>query len=121
MRDGPLNVAQELPMPRLQVTAGSSFDALQPVNVNRDEDPLEISNGLFEGKLTVRIKDFKGADGQVIPDTTSGYFAEHSGLTWSIQIAGRFKEDVQLDDVVFGVSCSSNAAMHKLMSCEECL
>lgn len=89
-------------MPRLQVTAGNSFDALQPVQVNKDAEPLKIANAHFQGQLTVRIKDFKGADGQVVPDSTSGYFSQHKGLTWSIQIAGSFIEDVQLDDVVFG-------------------
>jgi len=89
-------------MPKLQVTAGSSFSALSTVAVNKDTQPLKISNNHFEGSLTVRIKDFKGQDNEVVSDSESGYFQQHSGLTWSIQLQGRFKQDQLMDDVVFG-------------------
>jgi hypothetical protein len=78
--------------PRLKVTAGPSPSSTEPVAVNYDSDPLEINSEFFEGRLSVRIKDYAGehaGDREALTDAASSYFVEHSGVTWSIQIQGR--------------------------------
>jgi hypothetical protein len=78
--------------PKLRVTAGPSTSSSELVAVNHDSDPLEIENEHFKGRLSVRIKDFVG-DGEqddqtVLRNAASGYFDEHTSVTWSIQIQG---------------------------------
>ncbi|CAO1624101.1 unnamed protein product [Sympodiomycopsis kandeliae] len=91
--------------PSLHISAGPSVAELQPLAVNHDESPLEINSPGFRGRATVRIKSFTGHDPDGIEHRNdSKYFdSEHrKGITWSIQIQGRFLEEVSSNDVVFG-------------------
>ena len=75
-------------MPRLQVLAGPSPDALEPitdlVNTGRAY-PIRSDN--FEGKAAVYIKGFTDTHGQPLH---SEYFErpDRKGITWSIQVQG---------------------------------
>jgi len=87
-------------MPRLRVRAGSSLESLAPISVNSGT-PHNISSKLFEGKVAVYVKGFTDADGQV---SDSEYFAreDRQGVTWSIQVQGRFLRPHSADDILFG-------------------
>jgi len=89
-------------MPKLRVSVGPDLESLSPCPVNRDSKPFEINSNVFQGKLVVRLKDFKGEDGTILSDTDTGYFAKNPDMTWSIQVQGRFLQDESLDEVVFG-------------------
>ncbi|KAH9441529.1 hypothetical protein MJO28_002680 [Puccinia striiformis f. sp. tritici] len=93
------------PSPKFQVLAGPSADQLSPVNVNADKtDPFRINTDRFEGALTVRIKDFHGSDGRLSKDTENKYFEEWNEMTCSIQIQGRFLQETNADDCMWGNS-----------------
>ncbi|PLW15361.1 hypothetical protein PCANC_00377 [Puccinia coronata f. sp. avenae] len=98
-------MALDPPCPKFQVLAGPSAEELSPVNVNADKtDPFRIHTDLFQGALTVRIKNFLGADGRLSPDTENNYFKEWSQMTCSIQIQGRFLQPTTADDCMWGNS-----------------
>ncbi|EFP93305.2 uncharacterized protein PGTG_19073 [Puccinia graminis f. sp. tritici CRL 75-36-700-3] len=93
------------PSPKLQVLAGPSADELSPVNVNADKtDPFRIHTDRFEGALTVRIKNFLGADDCLSKETENKYFEEWPEMTCSIQIQGRFLQPTNADDCMWGNS-----------------
>jgi len=87
-------------MPRLQVLAGPSLDRLAPVDANSDI-PLCISSEAFEGQVAVYIKGVQDANGKV---GQSSYFEkrERKGVTWSIQVQGRFLQTHSANDILFG-------------------
>lgn len=99
--------------PKLRITAGSRADDLQPVAVNNDDEPFVISSDVFQGRLTVRVKNFHGERpgggdaASITPYFESGYGQQ---MTYSIQIQGlykilipgRFLEEVNSDNLVFG-------------------
>jgi len=93
-------------MPQLRVSAGSSLSSLSVLAPNYDETgALDVSSDLFEGKIAVRIRDFAGEVGggkERKTTTESDYFDVHTGLTWSMAIQGRFKKEVNADDVLYG-------------------
>ncbi|CBQ68626.1 conserved hypothetical protein [Sporisorium reilianum SRZ2] len=91
--------------PSLKISAGPSVDALTTVAVNHDDAPTEINTPLFQGRITVRIKNFTGSDpsGVAHLQDTPYFDAGHGkGQNWSMQIQGRFKTPVNADDLVFG-------------------
>ncbi|KAA1108787.1 hypothetical protein PGT21_025629 [Puccinia graminis f. sp. tritici] len=93
------------PSPKFQVLAGPSADELSPVNVNADKtDPFRIHTDRFEGALTVRIKNFLGADDCLSKETENKYFEEWPEMTCSIQIQGRFLQPTNADDCMWGNS-----------------
>lgn len=91
--------------PSLHISAGPSVDKLQPLAVNHDESPLEIESEGFRGRATVRIKSFTGHDPPGVEHQRDApYFDDkhRRGITWSIQLQGRFKREISTDDAVFG-------------------
>ncbi|KAI0916008.1 hypothetical protein AcV5_003465 [Taiwanofungus camphoratus] len=85
-------------MPRLRVLAGPSVDELAPVSVNSDV-PVEIKSDAFEGRVAVYIKGFLDPSGG---PGDSAYFDKRDGVTWSIQVQGRFLQPHSADDILFG-------------------
>lgn len=89
-------------MPRLHVLTGTSFDSLEPithfVNTGRAH---RIHSDRFEGKVAVYIKGFRDVHGQPL---NSEYFErpDRKGITWSIQVQGRFLQPHSTNDVLFG-------------------
>ncbi|KAF8644906.1 hypothetical protein AX16_008189 [Volvariella volvacea WC 439] len=88
--------------PRFRVLAGPSPDNLTPITtlVNTNQ-PHKITSDIFEGEIIANIKDFVGPDGFV---RRSEYFErqERQGVTWSIQVQGRFLVPCSSDDILFG-------------------
>jgi len=70
--------------------------------VNDDEQYTTIDTKLFQGRVTVRVKDFVGDDPS--HKSTATYF-DHpygSSMTYSIQVQGRYLDGVNCDNLVFG-------------------
>lgn len=91
--------------PSLHISAGRDTDSLQPLAVNHDDVPLEIESSGFRGRVTVRIRSFTGYDPEGVQhQSDSPYFndAYRKGITWSIQMQGRFLQEISTDDIVFG-------------------
>lgn len=91
--------------PKLRISAGPDKDKLSVVAVNHEELPTIIDSKYFQGRIAVRIKDFHGE----LPDGVEFfkqpvYFSEPYGtnFTYSIQIQGRFMNEVNADDILFG-------------------
>ncbi|KAF8887341.1 hypothetical protein BD779DRAFT_1611562 [Infundibulicybe gibba] len=88
--------------PHLRVLAGPSPTHLEPitslVNTNGSH---HISSALFEGDVVVNIKGFTNDDTTV---KESPYFdrEDRQGITWSIQMRGRFLVPCSADDILFG-------------------
>ncbi|MCO5565304.1 hypothetical protein L7F22_018977 [Adiantum nelumboides] len=96
--------------PRLRVSAGPSVDKLSLIRVNDEDHPLTIKTDDFVGRLTVRIQGFTGIrpgandEDEAASDVETHYF-EHSyakGCTWSIQVQGKFKEEISVDNLMYG-------------------
>ncbi|RPD75700.1 hypothetical protein L226DRAFT_507615 [Lentinus tigrinus ALCF2SS1-7] len=85
-------------MPRLRILAGSSMSDLVPIRADSGV-PVKVSSDAFEGQLAVFIKGFVDEDGTV---RDSDYFRKRSGVTWSIQMQGRFLKEYTADDLLFG-------------------
>ncbi|KAG2008149.1 hypothetical protein CC2G_013610 [Coprinopsis cinerea AmutBmut pab1-1] len=85
---------------RLRVLAGPSLEQMRPISVN-DSHPHKISSDLFEGEVVANIKGFTNGEGEVID---SEYFEreDRQGVTWSIQVQGRFLVPYSADDILFG-------------------
>ncbi|KAF8727684.1 hypothetical protein AX14_007120 [Amanita brunnescens Koide BX004] len=88
--------------PHLRVLAGPCPSTLVPittiVNTNATH---KVSSELFQGEITVHVKDFADEEGVV---RQSDYFQreDRQGVTWSIQVCGRFLEAYSADDILFG-------------------
>lgn len=84
-------------MPRLRVLAGTSWDSLVPITdaVNTNK-PVPLCSHLFDGQVVANIKGFNGI--------SSEYFdrEDRRGITWSIQVQGRFLKPFSADDIMFG-------------------
>lgn len=83
--------------PRIVCRAGPNLDSLSPVKVN--ESSIPISSDLFEGHLFVRLKDYRGPvgeEGKSMPDAPF----EGEKDTWSIAFEGKFKGQVDVDEIV---------------------
>ncbi|KAK9767547.1 hypothetical protein K7432_002599 [Basidiobolus ranarum] len=91
-------------MYKLRVRAGTDtkLDNLKVIKVNDEENPIQLESPHFTGQLVVRIRDYDGLtpDGSK-PIKTSLYF-EGNKDQYSIQIQGRFKQQWNADEVVFG-------------------
>ncbi|CAK5281650.1 unnamed protein product [Mycena citricolor] len=90
-------------MPKLQVLAGPSLQSLTPIStlVNKNV-PFRISTAEWEGEITVFIKGFN--DGDPSSGADAEYFSrpDRQGITWSIQVQGRFLSPRSADDILFG-------------------
>lgn len=104
-------------MPKLRVLAGPNANDLTPIShlVNTYQTHRILSDR-FDGEVCVHVKGFVGEDGQPLD---SPYFSggkdkatngndkgkgkgERKGVTWSIQVKGRFPKEISSDDVLFG-------------------
>ncbi|KAH8108758.1 DUF1769-domain-containing protein [Phellopilus nigrolimitatus] len=87
-------------MPRLRVLAGPSPSCMQPISANTNQAHA-IKSDLFDGRVVVHIKGFPDEDGNVLE---SDYFerGDRQGVTWSIQVQGRFLQSYTADDILFG-------------------
>ncbi|KAF7298015.1 hypothetical protein HMN09_01022600 [Mycena chlorophos] len=88
-------------MPALRVLAGPSPQDLAPIPVNTNE-PFRIKSSAFDGQVVVFIKGLNQVDAASTAE--SQYFgrADRSGITWSIQVQGRFLTPRSADDILFG-------------------
>ncbi|TFK67344.1 DUF1769-domain-containing protein [Pluteus cervinus] len=88
--------------PHLRVSVGPSPDQLVSISdIVNTPQKHRITTDRFDGEIVVNIKGFTGPDGVTRP---SDYFArpERQGITWSIQVQGRFLVPCSADDVLFG-------------------
>ncbi|KAI0642780.1 DUF1769-domain-containing protein [Trametes meyenii] len=85
-------------MPHLRVLAGPNEHTLVPLRVNSGV-PVQISSDAFEGQVAVFIKGLADAEGG---REDSDYFRKRSGVTWSIQVQGRFLREYSADELLFG-------------------
>lgn len=91
-------------MPKLRVLAGpSAFELTDISDIVNTYQTHAIKSDRFEGLVCIHIKGFVGEDGK---QRSSAYFegagSERKGVTWSIQVKGRFLKDVRSDNVLFG-------------------
>lgn len=91
-------------MTKLRVLAGPNENDLTVIShlVNTSK-AHHIKSDRFDGLVCVHIKGFVGTDGKM---KDSAYFDEdgdRKGVTWSIQVTGRYLVDgLSSDDVLFG-------------------
>ncbi|KAI0676355.1 hypothetical protein C8Q78DRAFT_1157991 [Trametes maxima] len=85
-------------MPHLRVLAGPTEHELVPLRVNSGV-PVRIASDAFEGAVAVFIKGLADAEGG---REDSDYFRKRSGVTWSIQVQGRFLREYSADELLFG-------------------
>ncbi|UZJ53757.1 hypothetical protein CBS101457_003077 [Exobasidium rhododendri] len=101
--------------PSLKLSAGPDLDSLSVLYVNDESKPLDVSTDAFEGRIVVRIKGFTGqlpdnkndkeeSNSTEVENHDTHYFDQSyaKNCTWSIGIQGRFKEEVDVDEVEFG-------------------
>ncbi|KAG7441086.1 DUF1769-domain-containing protein [Guyanagaster necrorhizus] len=90
-------------MPGLRVLAGPSLEALEPIShlVNTNQ-PFRISSDIFDGEILVNIKGFVNFPAGDVRE--SEYFSrqDRQGITWSIQVQGRFLKPYSANDILFG-------------------
>ncbi|KIK56908.1 hypothetical protein GYMLUDRAFT_46799 [Collybiopsis luxurians FD-317 M1] len=83
-------------MPHLQVLCGPDPSNLIPIThlVNTNA-PARVVSDVFEGQIIANIKEFNG---------DCEYFEreDRRGITWSIQVQGRFLQPRSADDIMFG-------------------
>ncbi|TFY78465.1 hypothetical protein EWM64_g5545 [Hericium alpestre] len=87
-------------MPRLRVVAGPSMSELRPIPANSGI-PYPITSDAFEGKVLVYIKGFTDKDSNIL-DSEYFHREDRKGITWSIQVQGRFLQPHSADDIMFG-------------------
>ncbi|KAF8966559.1 hypothetical protein BDZ97DRAFT_1917380 [Flammula alnicola] len=88
--------------PRLRVLAGTSPETMVPItSLVNTSSSYTLSSPLFEGKVNVQIKGMTDEKGRV---RDSKYFNREDkvGITWSIQVQGRFLVPQSADDILFG-------------------
>jgi len=105
-------------MPRIRCLIGPSPHELTPIEVNSSQ-AHDIKSDLFEGKVSVFIKlessrhssrnplrsKLKSKSRSPSPnDETPEYFRrqDREGVTWSIQVQGRFLKEYSSNDILFG-------------------
>ncbi|KAJ3863107.1 hypothetical protein EV359DRAFT_43752 [Lentinula novae-zelandiae] len=83
-------------MPQLRVLAGPDPNHLSSIThlVNTNL-PCKISSDLFDGQIIANIKGFN-------KDTEYFDRDDRKGVTWSIQVQGRFLQPHTADDILFG-------------------
>ncbi|KAG2142446.1 hypothetical protein DEU56DRAFT_794471 [Suillus clintonianus] len=87
---------------RLRVRVGPSMDKLVCITDKVNSGKAHaISSELFEGKVAINIKGFTNPSGE---ELSAEYFdrEDRKGITWSIQVQGRFLQPTSADDVMFG-------------------
>lgn len=98
--------------PRIVCKAGPSLSELKAVDVNEHSVHVESAN--FEGNIFVRLKDFKGPvgrDGKPQPGEDAPFSGDKD--TWSIAFEGKFKGQIQVDDIVSRtLVCRIDAALN---------
>lgn len=90
-------------MTKLRVLAGPNANDLTVIShIVNTSKVHHIKSDRFEGVVSVHIKGFVGEDGTT--NNTTYFDAEgRKGVTWSIQVMGRFLVDgLTSDDVLFG-------------------
>jgi len=93
-------------MPKLRVLAGPSPHDLTPITslVNTNA-PHRIVTDAWEGEIIVFIKGFNQPDASgdgVAQEVEYFQRGDRSGVTWSIQVQGRFLSPRSANDVLFG-------------------
>jgi len=105
-------------MPALRCLIGPSPDKLVAIPVNSSKSHY-ICSDIFEGNIAVYVKfdththtngDINGNGHSKDEALTEGEVASHeyfnrperSGVTWSIQVQGRFLKEYSADDILFG-------------------
>ncbi|KAK0458092.1 uncharacterized protein EV420DRAFT_1620875 [Desarmillaria tabescens] len=90
-------------MPGLRVLAGPSLEALEPISplVNTNQT-FKISSDIFDGEILVNIKGFTNSHTGDVRE--SEYFSrkDRQGITWSVQVQGRFLKPYSANDILFG-------------------
>lgn len=89
-------------MPGLRVLAGPTAEDLVPVtDIVNTGRAYSIRSERFEGKVAIYVKNFIDPKGRQL---TSEYFEreDRKGITWSIQVQGRFLQPHSTDDILFG-------------------
>ncbi|KAJ3810322.1 hypothetical protein F5876DRAFT_88957 [Lentinula aff. lateritia] len=83
-------------MPQLRVLAGPHPNHLSSIThlVNTNL-PCKVSSDLFDGQIIANIKGFN-------KDTEYFDRDDRKGVTWSIQVQGRFLQPHTADDILFG-------------------
>ncbi|GEM07647.1 duf1769 family protein [Rhodotorula toruloides] len=76
--------------PRVRISAGPSLSSLQPLTPN--SSPVRISSPTWDGFISVRLRGYPGEHGLELEE----------GTTWSICFEGRWKEEVEAEEVMFG-------------------
>ncbi|KAF9064819.1 hypothetical protein BDP27DRAFT_1450584 [Rhodocollybia butyracea] len=83
-------------MPHLRVLAGPDPNHLVPItHLVNTNSPCKVSSELFEGQIIANIKGFN-------EDTEYFDRDDRRGVTWSIQVQGRFLQPHSADDILFG-------------------
>lgn len=89
-------------MPRLRIRVGSSLSSLQDISskVNTG-NTHDIISDAFEGRICMYIKGFPDSNNHT---TGVDFFdrEDRRGITWSIQVQGRFLQPHSANDIWFG-------------------
>ncbi|CAA7264369.1 unnamed protein product [Cyclocybe aegerita] len=88
--------------PRLRVLAGTSTSTMMPMtSLINTSTPFGLSSDVFEGQVVAHIKGLTDEHGEL---RDSEYFdrSDRKGVTWSIQVQGRFLAPFSADDILFG-------------------
>ncbi|KAJ7287305.1 DUF1769-domain-containing protein [Mycena rebaudengoi] len=92
-------------MPTLRVLVGPTPSTLNDITslVNTNTSHRIVTDA-FEGQIVVFIKGFNQADPSATTPEAAEYFGrtDRSGITWSIQVQGRFLSPRSADDILFG-------------------
>ncbi|KAH0580562.1 hypothetical protein H2248_002055 [Termitomyces sp. 'cryptogamus'] len=86
--------------PRLRVLAGTGTKLAPITHLVNTTNAFSLVSDQFEGEIAVCIKDLT----RQAKEDAHNYFErpERQGITWSIQVRGRFLEPISADDVLFG-------------------
>ncbi|KAK7057490.1 hypothetical protein R3P38DRAFT_2841269 [Favolaschia claudopus] len=92
-------------MPKLKVLVGPTPNDLTPItSLVNTNTPHRVVSDAWEGEILVFIKGFNEADPSKTTSAAADYFGRdnRSGVTWSIQVQGRFLSPRSSDDIMFG-------------------
>ncbi|PKI84923.1 hypothetical protein MVES_001070 [Malassezia vespertilionis] len=112
-------------MPRLEVKVGPDRFHMEACRVNDFMHPHEINTEHFVGRVLVRIRDYPGARPG---EPGYEYFVDRT-RKFCIQIEGRFKQEWDGDDILFGTDFDMfvpfprapfNAGMHVARLIDPC-
>ncbi|KAG6830915.1 hypothetical protein H0H87_006838 [Tephrocybe sp. NHM501043] len=85
--------------PHLRVLAGTGSHLTPITHLVNTTNSFPLVSDRFEGEVIVCIKDLTHPEKDVYD-----YFErpERQGVTWSIQVLGRFLDPISANDVLFG-------------------